>query len=62
MDSPLRIVVVAPDLASTDGPDAEARNERTRSLHIGLLQSGFNLIATLPGDDQRGAGRSGGKR
>ena len=50
MDSPLRIVVVAPDLASTDGPDAEARNERTRSLHIGLLQSGFNLIATLPGD------------
>ena len=50
MESPLRIVVVAPDLASTDGPDAEARNERTRSLHIGLLQSGFNLIATLPGD------------
>ena len=47
----LRIVVVAPDLA-TDPADAAAHQqaERSRSLRIGLLESGFNLVAMLPGD------------
>ena len=27
-----------------------AQAERSRSLRIGLLEAGFNLIATLPGD------------
>ncbi len=43
----LRIVVVVPDLAVTED-DGEA--ERSRSLRIGLLESGFNLVATLPAD------------
>jgi response regulator NasT len=48
----LRIVVVAPDLAVMDPDDDHARNqaERSRSLRIGLLESGFNLIAVLPAD------------
>jgi two-component system, response regulator / RNA-binding antiterminator len=52
MTEALRIVVVAPDLA-TEGVDDEhqlALIERSRSLRIGLLQSGFNLVATLPAD------------
>lgn len=52
MTEALRIVVVAPDLA-TDGVDDEhqlALIERSRSLRIGLLESGFNLVATLPAD------------
>ena len=50
MDKSLRIVVVAPDLALTDPNDqyALAQAERSRSLLIGLLESGFNLIAVLP--------------
>lgn len=43
----LRIVVVIPDLVATED-DGEA--ERSRSLRIGLLESGFNLIASLPAD------------
>jgi two-component system, response regulator / RNA-binding antiterminator len=52
MNEALRIVVVAPDLAVTDPSDehALAQAERSRSLRIGLLENGFNLIATLPGD------------
>jgi two-component system, response regulator / RNA-binding antiterminator len=52
MNEALRIVVVAPDLAVTDPADehALAQAERSRSLRIGLLENGFNLIATLPGD------------
>ena len=52
MDKALRIVVVAPDLAVTDPGDEHAlqQAERSRSLRIGLLQSGFNLVATLPAD------------
>jgi response regulator NasT len=52
MKEALRIVVVAPDLALTDPGDEEARTQadRSRSLRIGLLESGFNLIATLPAD------------
>lgn len=48
----LRIVVVAPDLEIEDSSDDHARTqaERSRALRIGLLESGFNLIATLPAD------------
>jgi response regulator NasT len=48
----LRIVVVAPDLAVDAATDEEAAQEaeRSRSLRIGLLENGFNLIATLPAD------------
>src|SRR4051812_26222153 len=48
----LRIVVVAPDLAVDPATDEEAAQEaeRSRSLRIGLLENGFNLIATLPAD------------
>ncbi len=48
----LRIVVVAPDLVVTDPDDdhAHTQAERSRALRIGLLESGFNLIATLPAD------------
>lgn len=52
MDSPLRIVVVAPDLTIADPDDdyAISQAERSRSLRIGLLQTGFNLVAVLPAD------------
>jgi response regulator NasT len=52
MAESLRIVVVAPDLAVDAATDEEAAQEaeRSRSLRIGLLQNGFNLIATLPAD------------
>ena len=48
----LRIVVVAPDLVVSDPNDDHARTQaqRSRALRIGLLESGFNLIATLPAD------------
>ncbi|OGA99646.1 MAG: response regulator [Burkholderiales bacterium RIFCSPHIGHO2_12_FULL_61_11] len=48
----LRLVVVAPDLASSDAPDETelALIERSRQLRIGLLADGFNLVATLPAD------------
>ena len=48
----LRIVVVAPDLVVTDPDDDHALSqaERSRALRIGLLENGFNLIATLPAD------------
>ena len=48
----LRIVVVAPDLVVSDPDDDHARTQaqRSRALRIGLLESGFNLIATLPAD------------
>ena len=52
MNEALRIVVVAPDLAITDPDDdyALSQAERSRKLRIGLLESGFNLVATLPAD------------
>ncbi len=52
MSEALRIVVVAPDLDVADprDEDALAQAERSRSLRIGLLENGFNLVATLPGD------------
>jgi two-component system, response regulator / RNA-binding antiterminator len=48
----LRLVVIAPDLVTSDAADeaALALIERSRQLRIGLLQGGFNLIATLPAD------------
>ncbi|MDB5966341.1 MAG: response regulator receiver and domain protein [Polaromonas sp.] len=48
----LRLVVIAPDLAVADAADdaALALIERSRQLRIGLLEGGFNLIATLPAD------------
>ena len=50
--TPLRLVVIAPDLAIADPGDdvAVALIERSRQLRIGLLEGGFNLIATLPAD------------
>lgn len=52
MDPSLRIVVVAPDLEIADPADEHAveQAERSRSLRIGLLENGFNLVATLPAD------------
>ena len=52
MNEALRIVVIAPDLTVSDPSDEHAveQIERSRSLRIGLLESGFNLVATLPGD------------
>jgi response regulator NasT len=48
----LRIVVVAPALDIQDATDEHAvtQAERSRALRIGLLESGFNLIASLPAD------------
>ncbi len=52
MTEPLRILVVAPDLVVDDPNDEQAivQAERSRSLRIGLLANGFNLIASLPAD------------
>jgi response regulator NasT len=52
MNEAMRIVVVAPDLAITDPTDDDAilQAERSRSLRIGLLENGFNLVASLPAD------------
>ena len=48
----LKIVVVVPDLDVQDTNDEHAisQAERSRALRIGLLESGFNLIASLPAD------------
>ncbi len=48
----LRIVVVAPESLNPDGIDEHAAQEavRSRALRIGLLESGYNLIAVLPAD------------
>ena len=48
----LRIVVVAPDLVTEDSQDEHAVSliERSKTLRIGLLENGYNLIATLPAD------------
>ena len=52
MNPSLRIVVVGPDLDIADPADAQGirHADRSRSLRIGLLENGFNLIATLPAD------------
>lgn len=52
MHETLRIVVVTPDQDMIDQNDSLALDqaERSRSLRIGLLESGFNLVAVLPAD------------
>ncbi|MGY8560580.1 ANTAR domain-containing response regulator [Paracidovorax citrulli] len=52
MNESLRIVVVAPDLSTSGEEDEHAQEqaERSRALRIGLLENGFNLVATLPAD------------
>ena len=52
MSEPLRIVVITSDLVVHDLEDTHAleQAERSRSLRIGLLENGFNLIASLPAD------------
>ena len=52
MNETLRIVVISPDLAIEDQTDDHAisQAERSRSLRIGLLENGFNLVAVLPAD------------
>lgn len=48
----LRIVIVAPDSLAPDPTDTQAwwEAERSRSLRIGLLESGYNIVAVLPVD------------
>ena len=48
----LRIVIVAPDSLVNDEADPAAESEalRSRSLRIGLLQNGCNIVAVLPAD------------
>lgn len=52
MTEPLRIVVVSPELGVPQEGDAHAaaQIERARSLRIGLLEGGFNMVAVLPAD------------
>jgi two-component system, response regulator / RNA-binding antiterminator len=54
MDRPeaLRILIVAPPTLAPDADDeqANAQAERSRSLRIGLLESGHNIVAVLPAD------------
>lgn len=47
-----RIVIVAPDtLVAEPGDEAAALEaERSRSLRIGLLEAGYNIVAVLPVD------------
>ena len=47
----LRIVIVAPELGDVQSDaDAEREADRSRSLRIGLLQNGYNIVAVLPAD------------
>jgi two-component system, response regulator / RNA-binding antiterminator len=48
----LRIVVVAPDSLASHADDcaAESEAQRSRWLRIGLLESGYNIVAVLPAD------------
>jgi two-component system, response regulator / RNA-binding antiterminator len=48
----LRIVIVAPDslIGDATDPAAETEAQRSRSLRIGLLQNGCNIVAVLPAD------------
>ena len=52
MSEALRIVVISSDLDVSDPQDTHALSqaERSRSLRIGLLENGFNLVASLPAD------------
>ncbi|WP_428423228.1 ANTAR domain-containing response regulator [Methylibium sp.] len=48
----LRIVIVAPEslTPAPDDDDALVEAERSRSLRIGLLANGYNIVAVLPVD------------
>jgi response regulator NasT len=48
----LRIVIVAPDTLAPDDGDDDAWHvaERSRTLRIGLLENGYNIVAVLPVD------------
>lgn len=47
----LRVVIVLPAPVSADLDDTEqAELERSRLLRIGLLEAGYNVVATFPGD------------
>ena len=52
MPEALRIVVIISDPALLAEGDelAQAQAERSRLLRIGLLEAGYNLVATLPAD------------
>ena len=49
---PTRIVIVAPDSLAPEPADESAVQEveRSRSLRIGLLRAGYNIVAVLPVD------------
>ena len=48
----LRLVIIAPDLGHlvADDEHSSALAERSRQLRIGLLESGYNIVAVLPAD------------
>jgi response regulator NasT len=49
----LRIVIVAPDSLGddlSDPDDVAVQAERSRSLRMGLLEGGYNIVAVLPAD------------
>jgi response regulator NasT len=47
----LRLVIVLPITSSIDSDDDDvAELERSRVLRIALLEAGYNVVATLPGD------------
>src|SRR3989344_2936062 len=49
--APLRVVIILPVTVSLEPDDDEvAEVERTRILRIALLEAGYNVVATLPGD------------
>jgi response regulator NasT len=50
--APLRIVVITPEWVDANEDDgyAQTQGDRSRSLRIGLLESGFHLVASLPAD------------
>jgi response regulator NasT len=52
MPEALRIVVIISDpaLVAEGDEQAQAIEERSRLLRIGLLEAGYNLVATLPAD------------
>lgn len=50
--SSLRLVIIAPDSLTPESADDHAvlQAERSRQLRIGLLESGYNIVAVLPCD------------
>ena len=52
LNTATRIVIVAPDSLHPEPGDENAalEAERSRSLRIGLLEAGYNIVAVLPAD------------